>query len=417
MFEVKSFAAIQAKGKSAEDNIFAANALAVADAAKTGADKVTNGTIGAMIDDGGKLVALPTVLKVFKSLPDEDYVAYAPIAGMPGFLDKVQDACFGARKPKGYIKAVATAGGTGGIHHAIWNYTEPGDEVLTADWFWGAYSVLCKDLGRKLTNYKMLTDDEQFNLPALEKKVRELLSRQNSVLVIINTPAHNPTGYGLSRADMDSVVAMLGKVTEETGKQAVLFLDVAYLDYGGDKDEVREVFHALDNLPDRVLAVVQYSMSKGFTMYGQRVGAMICVANTPEAAQEFFDVNQYSSRATWSNINRPAMKTLEIVYSDPELLKAVEAERSHYYNMIKARADVFVKEARACGLPMIPYLAGFFLSIPCEKNQEICDKLHEDHIYLVPQAGGIRIAMCSVPLSKIPGLAGKIKRAMDAVLG
>ena len=85
--------------------------------------------------------------------------------------------------------------------------------------------------------------------------------------------------------------------------------------------------------------------------------------------------------------------------------------------MIKARADVFVKEARACGLPMIPYLAGFFLSIPCEKNQEICDKLHEDHIYLVPQAGGIRIAMCSVPLSKIPGLAGKIKRAMDAVLG
>ena len=105
------------------------------------------------------------------------------------------------------------------------------------------------------------------------------------------------------------------------------------------------------------------------------------------------------------------------MYSDPELLKAVEAERSHYYNMIKARADVFVKEARACGLPMIPYLAGFFLSIPCEKNQEICDKLHEDHIYLVPQAGGIRIAMCSVPLSKIPGLAGKIKRAMDAVLG
>lgn len=51
------------------------------------------------------------------------------------------------------------------------------------------------------------------------------------------------------------------------------------------------------------------------------------------------------------------------------------------------------------------------------KQQEICDKLHEDHIYLVPQAGGIRIALCSIPLSKIPGMAGKIKRAMDAVAG
>ncbi len=417
MFALKSFTALQAKGKSAEDNIFAANALAVADAAKNGADVVTNGTIGAMMDDEGKLVALPTVLKVYRSLPEEEYVAYAPIAGLPGFLDKVQDACFGAVKPKGYRKAVATAGGTGGIHHAIWNYTEPGDKVLTADWFWGAYSVLCKDLGRSLVNYQMLTENETFNLPALEAKVRELLTVQSRVLVIINTPAHNPTGYGLSREDLDGVVRMLGQVTEETGKPAVLFLDVAYLDYGGDKDAVRRVFGALDNLPDKVLAIVQYSMSKGFTMYGQRVGAMICVANTPEAAQEFYDVNQYTSRATWSNINRPAMKTLELVYSDPDLLAAVEAEREYYYNMIKARADVFVREAKACGLPMIPYLAGFFLSVPCVTQQEICDKLHEDHIYLVPQAGGIRIALCSIPLSKIPGMAGKIKRAMDAVAG
>ena len=39
-----SFAAPQAKGKAANDIIFAANALAVADAAAIGAENVTNGT-------------------------------------------------------------------------------------------------------------------------------------------------------------------------------------------------------------------------------------------------------------------------------------------------------------------------------------------------------------------------------------
>ena len=268
---------------------------------------------------------------------------------------------------------------------------------------------------RKLDTYKMLTEDGKFNLSALEEKVKDVLARQNSIMVIINTPAHNPTGYSLTRDDMAQVVSMLKKVTEESGKQAILFLDAAYIDYAGEKNAVREVFKALDNLPERVMAIVQYSMSKGFTMYGQRLGAMICVSSSEEAAKEFFEINQYTSRATWSNNNRAAMRTLVQIYSDEALLTAVEAERDHYYKMIKARADVFVEEAKQCGLPMIPYVAGFFLSVPCEDSKAVCDILHKDHIYLVPLAAGVRIALCSIPLQKIPGIATKLNEALKAV--
>ena len=400
-----SFAAPQAKGKAANDIIFAANALAVADAA----------AIGAILDDDSKLVCLPTVEAVYRNLPINEVIAYAPIAGTPDFLEKVQVATFGKSRPNGFTSAVATTGGTGGIHHAIWNYTEAGDTVITADWYWGAYKVLCLDMGRKLDTYKMLTDDGKFNLPALTEKVNALLAKQNSIMVIINTPAHNPTGYSLTKEDMEQVVAMLKKATEITGKQAILFLDAAYIDYAGEKDAVREVFKALDNLPERVLAIVQYSMSKGFTMYGQRLGAMICVTSSEAAAKEFFDINQYTSRATWSNNNRAAMRTLVQIYSDEALLTAVEAERDHYYKMIKARADVFVEEAKACGLPMIPYIAGFFLSVPCADSQAVCDILHKDHIYLVPLAAGVRIALCSIPLQKIPGIAAKLNDALKTV--
>ena len=47
---ITSIAANHAKGKSAQDKIFGANAAAVAAAAKYGADKVTNATIGAILD-------------------------------------------------------------------------------------------------------------------------------------------------------------------------------------------------------------------------------------------------------------------------------------------------------------------------------------------------------------------------------
>ena len=409
-----SIAAKHAKGKSAQDKIFGANAAAVAAAAKYGKDAVTNATIGAILDEDEKLVCLPTVEEVFRGLSTNEMIAYAPISGLPEYLDCVLTAAFGNSRPEGYIAAVATAGGTGAIHHAIWNYTETGDTVLCSDWYWGAYKVLCQDMGRNFTTYKMLDKNNKFNLPALKEKVDELLAKQDNLLYLLNTPAHNPTGYSLSSEDMDGVLAIL-KEAAVPGKNIVFFLDVAYIDYAGEKEEVRKIFKKLSGLPANILCIVGYSMSKGFTMYGQRTGAMIGVSSDKSVIDEFAAINQYTSRATWSNINRPAMRTLATIYSDPELLAKVCAERDYYYQMIKARADLFTKEAEECGLPMLPYVAGFFLSIPAKNPDAICEKLHEDNIFAVPLAAGVRIAVCAVPLKKIKGMAAKVNAAMQAV--
>ena len=78
----------------------------------------------------------------------------------------------------------------------------------------------------------------------------------------------------------------------------------------------------------------------------------------------------------WRRDSLQIMKTLATVYNDPSLLSAVESERDFYYKMIKARADLFTKEAQECGLKMLPYIAGFFLSIPAKNPVAICDKLH-----------------------------------------
>ena len=63
-----SVAAPQVRGKSAQDNIFAANNRAVALADKIGKDKVINGTVGSILDEDGNLVELEVVKEAYARL-------------------------------------------------------------------------------------------------------------------------------------------------------------------------------------------------------------------------------------------------------------------------------------------------------------------------------------------------------------
>lgn len=411
---VYSMAASHAKGKSATDKIFGANAAAVAAEAKYGKDKVVNATIGALLDDNEVLSCLPTVETIFRNLPTQEIVNYAPIAGLPDYLDAAINLVFGDNKPDAYTNAVATAGGSGVIHHAIANYTEIGDTVLTSDWFWGPYRVLCNDAIRKLDTYQLFDDEHRFNIKAFEAKVGELLSRQNNLLIIINTPAHNPTGYSLSDNEWDQVLSVCKRLAKNE-KNIVLLVDVAYLDYAGEKNAVRAFMSKFGGLPKNILTILAFSMSKGYTLYGQRTGAMIGVSSNKEVIEEFAAINQYTSRATWSNINRASMRLLATIYQDKNLLAKVEQERNQLYGLIRRRADIFMNEANEAGLKMLPYIAGFFLSIPAKNPDAVCEKLRDYNVFAVPLAKGVRIAVCAVPTNKIRGLAGKVKEAMNCV--
>lgn len=412
---VMSVAAPQAKGKFAEDKIFGANNRAVALAEKLGNDKVINGTVGSLLDENGDLVMLDVVQKAYKELTPKEIVAYAPIQGYPDYLNAAIDQCFGDSRPDGYIRACATSGGSGVLHHVIHNYSEWGDEILTSDYHWGAYGSMCKDNGRKLREFSLLTPEGTFNLESFKENVQALVDKQYNTVIIMNSPANNPTGFALSDADWDHVLDFLKEVVKGKDKNIIFVSDVAYLDYSGEKQECRKFFKKFGNLPDNILIVVAYTCSKGFTMYGQRMGAMICVTANEDVANEFVAINQYTSRATWSNSNSAAMKAMANICKDPAKVAQLDAERAKYFKLIKERADIFMKEASACGLKYLPYLSGFFITIPMEGSQKVCDFMEKENIFLVPLSNGIRLAVCSVSKSKITGLAAKIKDAINEV--
>jgi aromatic-amino-acid transaminase len=400
-------------GKYTPDKIFAV--VAEANNAKNlyGAEKVINGAPGTFLDEKEAIFCLPTVEKVYRNLPIHEVVAYSPLEGAPDFLEAAITHVFREFRPATHIKAVATPGGTGALHNIVANYTSVGDAVLSSEWCWGPYKSIAEDAQRKFETFSLFNGDG-FNLTELEEKMRRLLETQKQVVVILNTPAHNPTGYSMTLAEWEAVLNSTKKLATG-GRSIILAVDVAYLDYTEDQVASRAFLPLLANLPENVLPIICFSMSKSFTLYGQRVGAMIALSSNAEVIDEFFKTNQITGRASWSSVNRGASKVLATIYGDPDLIRNSDRERAEAIQIIKGRAELFSKEAEAVGLGMLPYRSGFFLTIPCSNPETVCQVLQQENIFLVALAKGIRVSVCAIPTVKMTGLAAKIKRAIDVV--
>ena len=410
-----SMAASHAVNRTLYDPIFIANGTCK-DAIKIhGKDKVTNATIGVVLDEEGKLAVLPTVEKIFRETPLTDFAGYAALLGNAEYTDAVKNMIFGENKIRGYFGAVATAGGTGAIHHAIANYAERGDAVLTSDWCWGNYKTICAETGKRLDTFKLFNDElTRFNVTAFSDKVENLLTAQNSLLVILNTPAHNPTGYALSDEEWDSVLEIL-KSHAAKGKKISLLADIAYIDFSAEKKVAWSFVKKFENLPPNFLTMFSFSMSKSYTLYGQRTGALAAYSIDADVIKEFEDTNKFSCRAVWSNVNNGAQVICAKLYRDKNLAAALENDQAALRELVNKRAKIFVDEAQSCGLQIVPYKGGFFIAVPTENSVSVCNELHKDLIFAVPLQFGIRVAVCSMPLNKISGVATKMKAAIQNV--
>jgi aromatic-amino-acid transaminase len=401
-----------------EDKIFGISQKAKEMAARVGADKVVNATIGSLLDDDGKLMVLSSVVEVLKNLTPVDYADYAPIAGTPDFIKAIKRAAFGSYIPKAFTETVATPGGAGAIRNTIQNYSKRGDQILTSDWYWSPYSTIAQEIERTIVTYTLFDEAGKFNAASFESKVRELLSRQDGLVIILNTPAHNPTGYSLTLEDWNKIITIVKDAAPYGGgRKVTLCADVAYLDYAGDEEEYRKFFPLLDDLPANILPVIAVSMSKTCTMYGMRCGAMICMSPDKEIADEFKTVCSFSARGTWSNCNRAAMVTLANIYADPALLAKVTQERQGFCRMLVQRGKTFAKAADDCGLAIVPFDAGFFVTVPCEKAEEAGLELQKEGIFTVPIGKGLRVSVASISEERCKMLPPIMLAAINKVNG
>lgn len=400
-----------------EDKIFGISQKAKEMIAREGADKVVNATIGSLLDDDGNLVVLSSVTEVLKNLTPIDYADYAPISGTADFIKAVKKAAFGSYVPKAYTEAVATPGGTGAIRNTIQNYSKRGDQVLTSDWYWSPYSTIAQEIERTITTYTLFDEEGKFNAPSFEGKVKELLAKQDGLVIILNTPAHNPTGYSFTSEDWNKIINTVKDAAAGGQKKITLLVDVAYLDYAGDEEEYRRFFPFLEDLPSNILVVVAYSLSKSYTMYGMRSGAMICMTTDKEIADEFKTVCSFSCRGTWSNCNRAAMATLSNIFADENLLKRVTSERQTCCKMLVQRGKTFQKVANEIGLKIVPFDAGFFVTVPCENAEAVGLELQKEGIFTVPLGKGLRVSVACLSEETCKRMPPAMQKAINKVNG
>ena len=132
---------------------------------------------------------------------------YAPIEGLREFLDAATECIFQGHQPKNtYTSAVATPGGTGGIHHMIFNYVEKGETFLIPEWHWGPYREIATEVEKKWELYQMFDEKGNFTLKDLKERAKRLLETQDSIMTIFNTPAHNPSGYTMTDEDWQEIM-------------------------------------------------------------------------------------------------------------------------------------------------------------------------------------------------------------------
>ena len=389
-----------------DDPIFALNTEARA--RSLAGESVVNATVGALLDDEGKLAVLGSVSEALREVPPEVSAGYAPIAGTPAFQKAVIHDLLGDRPEAAWAVAAATPGGSGALRMALGNFLEPGQAALTTSFFWGPYRTLADDADRRIETFPMFDGHGKLDVPGFEHVVRQQIERQGRVLALLNSPCHNPTGYSFDDGEWDAVVAVVAR--EAARAPIAVVLDVAYARYAATD---------LGRCIDRVLPLVgkaqllfTWSASKSFTAYGQRVGAL--VALEPDAARRASLENAfaYACRGTWSNCNAGGMAAITRLLTEPALKARVERERGGLKALLDRRVARWNALAAPARLRYPRYDGGFFTTVFCDDAPAAALRLKAEGVFVVPQAGALRVALCSVAERDVPRLVDALARAV-----
>src|SRR5690606_27492800 len=113
----------------------------------------------------------------------------------------------------------------------------------------------------------------------------------------------------------------------------------------------------------------------------------------------------------WSNCNRGGMAAIARCLTDPELRNAVADERAGLVRLLQDRVRAFNEAARPKGLRYPRYDGGFFVTVFMENAKQAAEQMRAEGVYVVPQPGAVRVALCSVAASDVPRLVDSLARA------
>lgn len=403
------------KGKVLANNILSISQDAAI--AKQNNPNVINATIGMFNGEDNQFYTFKTVEKVLKEISAYEAFSYSDTDGGKDYKNAVLKWVFGPYletfTKKYNVGLVATPGGSGAIATTFQNYLSKGEKILVPDVMWETYITLAKERGSSFLKYRLYDEQGNFDLNHIKECIEELQQTQDSIILILNDPAHNPTGFCMKDSDYDNLVNLLNSYNYPF----VLLMDIAYFDfYDIDSNLIRNRYSKLTKLNDNVLINFAFSGSKSFGLYGLRIGANILFSTNKEDICTFENAISYTARSNWGSSSKLGISIISKLVLTPAYYEEFKEEVKDVCLTLQKRSLTFLEEAKRVGLEMLPYERGFFVCVPTSDPIGLMNKLHDYDVHVVVTKTCIRVALCAVnneEALKLPSILLKAKNELE----
>tara|TARA_B100001013_G_scaffold187969_1_gene113416 strand:- start:138 stop:1253 length:1116 start_codon:yes stop_codon:yes gene_type:complete len=361
------------------------------------------------MDDEGRIAVMPSVAEAIARVPTGKAAGYSPISGSPPFLDAVRRDLLGNSDLLPKSVAVTTPGGSGAIYQAIKNFVEPGHQALTTDYYWGPYPVIAQHLERDVSTFGMFSPDLSFDLEAMKRGIRQHIDTQGRLLLILNFPCHNPTGYSLDAGEWRSIAEVVRAAGEEA--PVAVLLDLAYHRFGGESADLW--IDAVPTMLETTTVLLAWTASKSFCQYGARIGSLVALHPDQEERNKLANALGFTCRATWSNSNHLGQLAVTDLLVDPELSKRADTDRAGLVELLRTRVEAFNSAASTAGLHVPRYDGGFFVVVFTPDGEKTAAVMRDMGVYVIPLKGAVRVALCATPEAEIPRLVEALRAGID----
>ena len=313
--------------------------------ADTNPAKVNLG-VGVYFDDAGKLPLLACVKAAEQQMTDAAKPrGYLPIDGIVAYDKAVQRLVFGADSPllaAGRVATVQALGGTGGLKVGadFLKKVNPGASVLISDPSWENHRALFTNAGFPVDTYAYYDADKRG--VRFEAMLADLNAAAAGTIVVLHACCHNPTGYDISPAQWQQVIAVV------KSRGLVPFLDMAYQGFGdgiAEDGAVVQQFIAAD-----IDFFVATSFSKSFSLYGERVGALSVVCANQDECKRVLSQLKIAIRTNYSNPPTHGAQLVATVLDNPALRAQWEEELAGMRVRIKQMRTLLVEKLAAAGV-------------------------------------------------------------------
>jgi aromatic-amino-acid transaminase len=300
--------------------------------------------VGVYYDENGKLPLLKCVAAAEHQMLEAPKArGYLPIDGIAAYDKAVQGLVFGdAATASGRIATVQGLGGTGGLKVGadFLKRLNPNAQVLISDPSWENHRALFTNAGFTVGSYPYY--DATKRGIAIDGLLGALNGAAAGTIVVLHACCHNPTGYDLSAAQWEQVIAAV------KARGLVPFLDMAYQGFGSGLAEDGAVVQQF--LASGLDFFVSTSFSKSFSLYGERVGALSVVCASKEEASRVLSQLKIVIRTNYSNPPTHGASVVATVLTTPALRAQWEEELAGMRQRIKAMRVALVEKLQAAGV-------------------------------------------------------------------